>query len=72
MVKKTAQGGLFLALALVASYVEMLIPIQIGIPGVKIGLANGVIMVLLYMAGAKEAYAILLPEFFCLDFCLGI
>ena len=71
MVKKTAQGGLFLALALVASYVEMLIPIQIGIPGVKIGLANGVIMVLLYMAGAKEAYAISVARILLSGFLFG-
>ena len=46
------RSGIFLecftALALIFSYVETLIPIQFGIPGVKLGLANGVIMVLLF------------------------
>ena len=32
--------GLLTALALIVSYVEFLIPIPIGIPGVKAGLAN--------------------------------
>lgn len=38
--KKTAFYGMFLALALVAGYIEQLIPINLGIPGVKLGLAN--------------------------------
>ena len=39
---------MFLTLALVVSYIEVLIPIPVGIPGIKLGLANGVIMVLLF------------------------
>lgn len=71
MTKKVAYGGLFLALALVASYVEMLIPIQLGIPGVKIGLANGVIMVLLYMVNLKETYAVSLARIVLSGFLFG-
>ena len=43
--KKTAFYGMFLALALVAGYIEQLIPINLGIPGVKLGLANIVTMI---------------------------
>ena len=71
MTKKVAYGGLFLALALVASYVETLIPLQIGIPGVKIGLANGVIMVLLYMVNAKETYAVSIGRIVLAGFLFG-
>lgn len=71
MTKKVAYGGLFLALALVASYVEMLIPIQLGVPGVKIGLANGVIMVLLYMVNLKETYAVSLARIVLSGFLFG-
>ncbi len=56
--KKTAFYGLFLALALVAGYVERLIPINLGVPGVKIGLANIVTMVLLYCVGWQAALII--------------
>ncbi len=56
--KKTAFYGLFLALALVAGYVERLLPINLGIPGVKLGLANAVTMVLLYTAGFRAAASI--------------
>jgi len=56
--KKTAYMGIFLALALICSYIETLIPFHIGIPGVKLGLTNIVIVWALYLLGAKEALAI--------------
>ncbi|MCQ2492576.1 MAG: Gx transporter family protein [Lachnospiraceae bacterium] len=71
MTKKVAYGGVFLALALVASYLETLIPIHLGIPGVKLGLANGVIMVLLYVADVKETYAISLARILLAGFMFG-
>lgn len=71
MTKKVAYGGLFLALALVASYIETLIPINLGIPGVKLGLANGVVMVLLYMVSAKQAYALSISRIILSGFLFG-
>ena len=56
--KKTAYMGLFVALALICSYVEALIPIPIGIPGVKLGLANLVTVMALYLFGTREALCI--------------
>ena len=56
--KKIAQLGLLTSLALIASYVEVLIPIPIGIPGVKLGLANLVIVWALYTMKPKEALAV--------------
>ncbi len=46
--KRLATDAMFLTLALVVSYIEVLIPVPVGIPGIKLGLANGVIMVLLF------------------------
>ncbi len=54
--KKISYLGLLIALAFVLSYVEALLPISIGIPGVKIGLANLVVMVALYTIGSKNAF----------------
>lgn len=51
--KKAAFCGMFLALALVAGYIEQMIPITLGIPGIKLGLANIVTMVLLYTVGLR-------------------
>ena len=45
---KVAYLGVFLALALICSYVESLIPFYFGIPGVKLGLTNIVVVLMLY------------------------
>ena len=54
-VKKISTYGLILALTLIFSYIEYLIPIPIGIPGIKLGLANSVIVILLYRQDMREA-----------------
>lgn len=56
--KRLAGMGLLTALALIAGYVELLIPIPIGIPGVKLGLANLVIVWALYALSPVEALAV--------------
>ena len=54
--KRIAFLGLFVALAFVLSYIEFMLPINIGIPGAKIGLANLVVMVALYTIGERNAF----------------
>lgn len=56
--RKTAYGGLLVAIAFLLSYIEFLIPLPIGIPGVKIGLANLVIFSAIYLTDVKSAYII--------------
>ena len=51
---KTAFFGVYTALALILSYVESLIPISFGVPGIKLGLANLVIVIALYKS--KKIY----------------
>lgn len=58
MSKKVAMAGMFTALAMIFSYVEVLIPINLGIPGMKLGLANLVVVVTLYTMGAPMAFAV--------------
>ena len=53
---KTAYMGLFLAFALILSYVETLIPFAPGIPGIKLGLANLAVVLCLYLFGFKQAF----------------
>ena len=48
---KTAWYGLLIALAMIFGYVETLVPIHLGIPGVKLGLANLGTVVSLYTVG---------------------
>ena len=56
--ERIAGLGLLTSLALIASYVELLIPVPIGIPGVKLGLANMVTVWALYALGPAEALAV--------------
>lgn len=55
---KTACFGLLTALAFVFSYLESLISLNIGIPGIKIGLANLVVVAALYLFPVKYAFFI--------------
>lgn len=52
---RAAYFGVFTALALIFSYLESLIPIRFGIPGIKLGLANLLTVILLYKRNAREA-----------------
>lgn len=58
MKKHIAYLGLLLTLALILSYVESLIPIFVSVPGVKLGLANLVVLICLYSFPAKYAFLI--------------
>ena len=54
--RKVALTGLFAALALIFSDGEVLFPFNAGIPGVKLGLANLVPLVLLYRMDERYAF----------------
>lgn len=58
--KKIAQIAMIVAVAFVLSYIESLLPIQLGIPGIKLGLSNIVVLLCLYEASAREAFGIAL------------
>ena len=47
MKRKTAYLGLFSAVAIILGYVESLIPVFAGIPGIKLGLANLAVLFIL-------------------------
>ena len=54
---KVAQYGLLIALALVLSYAESLLP-ALGVPGVKLGLPNLVVVFALYRLGLWDAWCL--------------
>ncbi len=58
MSKKVAVYGMLVALAFLLSYVETLIPFSFAIPGIKLGLANLVVITALYCLGEKGAFVI--------------
>ena len=57
-VRRVAYDGLFAALAFGFTYVEFLLPIDVGVPGIKLGLANVVSLFVLYRVGLVDAAAV--------------
>ena len=71
MKNRVAYFGVYTALALIFSYVETLIPINFGIPGVKLGLANLIIVVALYKMNIREAYLLSIVRVVLSGFIFG-
>ena len=46
--KRITYTGMFVAIAMVFSYLESMIPVNIAVPGIKLGLANMVTIVVMY------------------------
>ena len=57
--ERIALSGLLVALMLVLGYVESLIPVAAGIPGIKLGLSNGVLIFAIYMLGIPTAFVLM-------------
>lgn len=68
---RLALMGLLTALGLIIGYIEFLIPIPLGIPGVKPGFANIVIVWALYTLGSVEALMINGMRIFLSGFLFG-
>lgn len=62
---------MFTALALIFSYVETLIPIHFGVPGIKLGLANLIVVIVLYKWGAKQALLVSVLRILLSGFMFG-
>ena len=56
--KRVTLCGMLTALALVFNYIEAIVPMPVAIPGIKLGIANIVIVFALYKIGIKEAVVI--------------
>ena len=69
--KRLAFGGVMIALAAIFSYVENLFPISLGVPGVKLGLANVVTLFALYVFGLPAAAAVSLLRVTLVSFMFG-
>jgi len=71
MGKKVATIGMLIALAMIFSYIEVLIPINFGIPGVKLGLANLVVVISLYCLPLPWTWFISLIRIFLMGILFG-
>ncbi len=56
--KRIALFAMFIALAFVFSYLESLVPFNIGIQGIKLGLANIVVVTAMYILSERDAFFI--------------
>lgn len=56
--KSVARFGLLIALALILSYLESLVPLSFGVPGIKLGLPNLVVIFALYRLSPRSAAVI--------------
>ncbi|MBQ4578575.1 MAG: Gx transporter family protein [Clostridia bacterium] len=63
--------ALSVSLAMILSFVESQIPAMVAIPGVKVGLANIVVVFVLYKLGWKEAAVISLTRVFLVGLLFG-
>lgn len=68
---KVAKLGVLAALAMIFSYVEMLIPFSVGIAGVKLGLANLVVVIGFYILSAKEVFLVSMVRIFLMALLFG-
>lgn len=68
--RKIAQTGMLVAVAFVLSWLESMLPLQVGY-GIKLGLSNIVVMLALYNCSVKEAFGIALIRILLVGFTFG-
>ena len=57
--KKTVFLALLATQAIILSFIERLIPLDLGVPGIKLGLANIITIIALYLFSVKDAFIVL-------------
>ncbi len=58
MSRKVAFYGIFAALAILMGYIESLVPSPVPVPGIKLGLANVIVLIAMYFMGNKSAVGV--------------
>ncbi|MBQ8054675.1 MAG: Gx transporter family protein [Lachnospiraceae bacterium] len=66
--KRVAISALFASLALIFSYIEAILPAAPGIPGIKLGIANLVVIIAMYRLDSRYALSINLIRIFLAGF----
>lgn len=68
---RTAYLGMFIAVAMVLSYLESFIPVNIAVPGVKLGLANLAAIVVMYRMSSGDAWLVSMVRIFLSSLLFG-
>lgn len=71
MAKKSAYCAMLIALAMIFSYIEALIPFSFGIPGIKLGLSNLVVVTALYFLPAGWVFTVMALKVTLVSFLFG-
>lgn len=71
MNKRLARMAMLLALAVIMGYLEALVPVAPMIPGIKIGLANFVIVLVMYLFSVRDAAVISVLRIVLVGFMLS-
>ena len=66
--RRVAISALFASLALIFSYIEAILPAAPGIPGIKLGIANLVVIIAMYRLSSRYALTINLIRIFLAGF----
>ena len=71
MAKRVAYSAIMTSLAMIFSYIEVLIPFHFGIPGIKLGLANLIVVIALYILKPTQALLISVVRIVLVSFLFG-
>lgn len=71
MARKIAYSSMLTALAMILGYVETLIPFSVGVAGIKLGLANLVVLMGLYYMPPRQVFIILVARIVLSAFMFG-
>ena len=69
--RRVATYGLLIALAFIFSFVESLLPLSLGIPGVKLGLANLAVVLTMALLSRREAWVVATVRILLVGFTFG-
>ena len=69
--KKIANMAMLVAVAMIFSYVESLIPINFGVPGMKLGVANLVTVTGIYFLALPEVLLVVVMRVLLIGFLFG-
>ncbi|MEK5162176.1 Gx transporter family protein [Paenibacillus sp. FSL R5-0527] len=71
ILKRTVIVAIFAAVAVVLSLVESIIPVNMGVPGAKLGLANIMVLTCLYFLRTRDAFMMVLLKTLLTAFIFG-
>lgn len=71
MAKKVSMYGILVALAFIASYIEVLIPFNFHVPGMKLGFANIIVLLAMYTGGLRTGITVSIIRIVLVGFTFG-